>query len=103
MLVTLEYMICQVFLYVRQSPWSSNVHLGLLTNAAGVRFSKVPLIYGPGNLSGPLPGNFIGPGNAFLKAPGFPPIFSGIFSGFVARAVARASIFQPVIGVKIED
>ena len=55
-----------------------------------VRFSKVSLIYGPGNLSGPLSGNFIGPGNAFLKAPGLLPIFLGIFSGFVAPTVARA-------------
>ena len=66
-------------------------------------FSKVPLIYGPGNLTGTLPGNFIGTGNAFLKAPGFLPIFSGIFSGFVAQTVARAKVFQPVIGVKVAD
>ena len=33
------------------------------------RFSKVPVIYGPVNLPGPLSGNFIGPEVTFLKAP----------------------------------
>ena len=66
-----------------------------------MRFSKV--IDADVDLSGPLSGNFFGPGNAFLKAPGFLQIFSGIFSGFVARTVARALIFPPVVGVKIAD
>ena len=35
----------------------------------GARFSKVPVTSGPDNLSGPLSGNFIGPGVAFLEAP----------------------------------
>ena len=91
--------------YFRLGVWLNNLPQAVspTSKSPGVRFSKVPLIYGPGNLTGTLPGDFIGPGNAFLKAPGFLPIFSGIFSGFVAWAVARASIFQPVIGVKIED
>ena len=39
------------------------------SQAPGARFSKVPVIYGPVNLSGPLSGNFIGPEVAFLEAP----------------------------------
>ena len=35
----------------------------------GARFSKVPVISGPVNLSGNLPGNFTGPDNVFLEAP----------------------------------
>ena len=38
-------------------------------NISGARFSKVPVISGPVNLSGNLPGNFTGPDNVFLEAP----------------------------------
>ena len=42
------------------------------------RFSKVPVIYGPVNLPGPLSGNFIGPKVAFLEAPvNFPGTYWG--------------------------
>ena len=42
----------------------------------GARFSKVPVISGPVNLSGNLPGNFTGPDNVFLEAPvNFPANF----------------------------
>ena len=41
-------------------------------------FSKVPVIYGPVNLPGPLSGNFIGPEVAFLEAPvNFPGTYRG--------------------------
>ena len=62
----------------------------------GVRFSeKVPLIYGPGNLSGCLPGNFIGPENAFLKAPGLfsPDIFGNLFG--ICGVNSSASVSFP--------
>ena len=44
----------------------------------GGRFSKIPVITGPVNLTGPLPGNFIGTERVFLEAP---VNFRGTFRG----------------------
>ena len=49
-----------------------------LHHSARLGNSKVPVITGPVNLPGPLPGNFVGTERVFLEAPvNFPGTYRG--------------------------